>query len=603
MSQEYKSFRDRVFSAFHSLAKDNPAFEDAQMLVGASESNVTLQKQDILKSIDTDWIDAIESALPYLDTVIRFPTVAIEDIEEVLPLEISRHVNDRSVKHLAQHTNLIQDIKGEDIIPQKILNVYRDETYLTYENKFVNTLLARLAAFVDRRYRVLIGGSGIERKYKFDYVTEFEHTAEKDGAKNTAKINLNIELTAPIGGLGDDMPQDINEKYESALERITRINQAITAYQSSVFAEKLGRAYIRPPVIRTNAILKNKDMKECLKLWEYIESFEKVGYSVKNSAESQMASADYVSDLYSTVALQYVQFYNGVTGNEDNRILARKQTFDVDPEFVADISEEDISDYMLYDSEYRKKVPVSRLMNTRKRRSEDEKKIALAINAALKAQAYLDERRREEEERRRREEEERKRLEELERLRREEEEARRIAEEEEARRLEAERRRQEQEARRLAEEERLRREEEARIEAERLRLIAEAEEKERLLREAELFKEEERLARVRASEIFMPDDGDLTGRYPLCPYTRRQYLDLGRKPKKRVKQDIGIMANYRDLYKEIAERMSNTEITPEELEEINSLTEQAHGIELRFVGSEKWKMILKLHSEIGNSDD
>ncbi len=593
MNQEYELFRDKVFSAMHALARENDIFSDAQMLVGSAEAEATLSKQNVLKSIETDWIDVIEAALPYLDKVIRNPSVAIEDVEEVLPVEVSRHINDRSVKHLAQHTNYILDIKDDEVIPQKILNVYRDETYLTYENKFVNTLLARLSAFVDKRYRALVGGRGTERKYKLDYSTDFEHHPSEDGGRNSARINLSIELTSPLNEEISESTVDINEKYDRALERIDRINRAVTSYLSSTFAQKLGRAYIRPPVIRTNAILKNKDMKECLKLWEYIESYDKIGYSIQSDAEAELPSGDYVRDLYSTVALQYVNFYNGVAESDSNRLLSKKQLSDTGPEFSASVPEEDFNDYKVYDSEYKKMVPVSRLIANPPKLSKDEKRIAAAITAALEADAILTAKRRAEEEARRLAEAEARRLAEEEAKRLAEEEAKRIAEEE-AERLAA------LEAARAAEEaERLAALEAARAERERLAREKFESERERMLREAILYAER-MAAQDRAAWKYAPEDGDFTGCHPLCPFKWSEYSLFPRKKKKQIKLNMDTVAQYRDVQREIAslEKLSNRVLADERKTELLMLCEE---IRSGLPSTDGWRDILKYHDSDNKS--
>ncbi len=585
MNQEYMEFRDKVFSSMHALAKENEIFADAQMLLGSADTQASLSKQDILKSIDTDWIDIIEETMPHLDTVIRNPSVAIENVEEVLPVEVSRHINDRSVKHLAQHTNYILDIKDDEIIPQKILNVYRDETYLTYENKFVNTLLARLSAFVDKRYRALVGGRGTERKYKLDYSTDFEHHPSDDGGRNSARINLSIELTSPLNREISESTVDINEKYDMALARIERINRTVTSYLSSTFAEKLGRAYIRPPVIRTNVILKNKDMKECLRLWEYIEGYDKIGYSIQSDVEGELPSSDYVHDLYSTVALQYVNFYNGVAESDSNRMLSKKQIFDSDAEFAADIPEADFNDYMVYDSEYKRMVPVSRLIANPPKFSKDEKRIATEIDIALEADRILTERRRAEEEARRRDAEEAKRRADEEARRLAEEEARRAAEKEAYRLSVLEARRAAEEAARIAEEEA----------AERLRIRAEREkyenERARMLREAVLYAER-MMARDRAAWKYAPEDGDFTGCHPICPYKWSEYSMFSRKKKKQIKLTMDIVARYRDAQKEIAS-LSDGVLANQRKEELILLCDE---IRSELPQKDGWLDILKYHT-------
>lgn len=444
MNNNYEQFRAKVFSAMQGLADECPDFADAQMLVAASDVTASLKRSTVHKNIDTEWVDRIEETLPYLDLIVRNPTIMIEDVDEILPVELSRNISEKTIKHLAQHTNMILTITEKDeVIPQKLLNVYHEETLLTYENKFINTLLARLSAFVDKRYKLLRGGYGTERNYQLRYSTEFEHYPSEYGGRNLAKVKLSIDLNSPISSEATEAEAEANERYLLTLARIQKISNAIMAYMSSSYVRSLGRNYIRPPVIRTNAILKNKNMRACLNLWEYIEGFDKAGFSFVNDEYTEMPSDNYISDLYSSVALQYTDFYNGVAENpEDNRLLANRRLAEVYPDFDSGFDVEELEDYQVYDSEYKKTVPVSRLMNNRKKLSEDEKRLRIAIIVALKADEALNaeeleqemEERRLAREKRLAEEEARRRAEEEARLRAEEE-AKRLAEEEEARRL------------------------------------------------------------------------------------------------------------------------------------------------------------------------
>ena len=427
MNRIYDDIKNKALSAMRALAKDCPSYADAKMLIASSETAVSLKRNKVHKKIDSEWIERIEATIPYIDVIVRNPSIMIEDVDEVLPVEVSRHITEKSIKHLAQHTNLILDVKDDEITPSKILNVYHDETLLTYENKFVNTLIARLSAFVDKRYKALMGGSGTEANYKFDYQTEFEHFTSVDEGRNSARINLRIELTSPLGAEISESDIELNESYKDLLERVRRISNTITSFQSSAFVQSLKRNYIRPPVIRTNAILKNKNMKECLNLWEYIETFDKVGYSFIGDEYKEMPSDDFVASLHSPVALEYTTFYHGVVeGEEEKRLLSEKHLFETFPEFDDELNNEELEDYQVYDSEYKKTVPVSRLMNNRKKLSEDEKRIRDAIVVALRVDEILNaeemakeaEARRLAREARIREEEERKRLEEEERARR-----------------------------------------------------------------------------------------------------------------------------------------------------------------------------------------
>ena len=357
---------------------------------------------------------------------------------------------------------------------------------------------------------------------------------------------------------------EANERYIEALARIQRIHEAVTAYMSSPYVRALGRNYIRPPVIRTNAILKNKNMRVCLNLWEYLESFDKAGFSVVTDEYTEMPSDNYISDLYSSVALQYTDFYNGVAENpENNRLLANRRLSEVYPDFNPDFDIEELDDYQVYDSEYKKLVPVSRLANNRKKLSEDEQRIRQAMIIALKADEILLNQELEREAEERRLAEERRRAEEEAIRRAAEEEARRLAEEE-ARRLA------EEEAKRLAEIEEAKRlaEEEARRLAEEERRLAEQAREDSLaaLNRMQL----EKLDFLYSDSEYSAEDCDKV----VIPYTRQQYLDMPRKKKKTVQMNVKYLNDYRDTWKALNEMMSKDTSNPHVVERIELLENQ-----------------------------
>ena len=161
------TFRRKAYAHLKQLADESPAYDDAKMLVASADTVASLKNNTVWRTIDTEWIEKIEQAIPYLDAFIRSPGIAIQENEEVLPVELTKKVSEKSIRYLAQHTNHILKIEDEDVTPSKLLNIFRDETLLTYENKFINTLLIRLIAFIDKRYAVLEGTCGIEKNYVF----------------------------------------------------------------------------------------------------------------------------------------------------------------------------------------------------------------------------------------------------------------------------------------------------------------------------------------------------------------------------------------------------------------------------------------------------
>ena len=148
MNKKYEELRTKAYAALRALARECEEYSEAQMLVGSAGAEASLRRQTVRRSIDAEWVERIEAAMPSLDAIIRRPTVAIEDVEEILPIELTRRVSEKSVKHLARHTDMILKVEGDEVTPSRLLNVFREETLLTYENRFINTLLHRLSAFL-----------------------------------------------------------------------------------------------------------------------------------------------------------------------------------------------------------------------------------------------------------------------------------------------------------------------------------------------------------------------------------------------------------------------------------------------------------------------
>ena len=92
-------------------------------------------KTDYYKDANSfEWLDIFEKLLPYIEKILRNPKRFITTEEEIVKIESAKKVGVETVKHLAKHTNFIQDLdeKTGDVIPAKLLNVLKEETFNTY---------------------------------------------------------------------------------------------------------------------------------------------------------------------------------------------------------------------------------------------------------------------------------------------------------------------------------------------------------------------------------------------------------------------------------------------------------------------------------------
>lgn len=403
------------------IRRDVDVFASVEDMIRRGSGEISMKRQMMRKTLDATWIKVIEDCIIPLDNVIRKPRRFIEENEAVLPIELSRNITSRSMRHLAQHTDYISKIEGDTITPSKILNVFRDETVQTYENRFVNTLINRLYIFVSRRYDAIRENGRASATSVLSYETKFE-TASVRG-----KISLNMEIAASSEVEG--AKKDSHEESE-LWERLEHLKQVVSAYATSPFVQMMGKNYVRPPIMHTNAINKNRDLRQCVALWEFIESYEGAGYelSVKDTAE-KMDDA-YLDEMLSALAVQYCVFrYNMSAEITDEMILSETEDGEpFVPKFLDNLEEYESDDFNVHDTSYKKYMAINQL-NSKRKLTVGEWRIRRAIDVALKADRILELKRISDElERRRREEEELARAkmeqEETARLEREAEEAR-----------------------------------------------------------------------------------------------------------------------------------------------------------------------------------
>lgn len=552
--ESFKEVFDDTMFFITELVSSYDFYPEIINMIAEGAAKVSLRKRYLLKAIDEQWVAAIEDCLMAIDSLIRNPFRFIEETDKVLPIEMSKNITSRSIRHLAQHSDYINKVEGDMIIPSKILNVYRDETIFTYENKFINTLIHKLYLFVNKRYITA-------KKYGRDEkVTSLNFTSDFVNGGIKGKFSFGIELS--------EQPEE-NAKLKNSVyttdiwKRVEHLNEVVTAYMTSEFCKTMGQNFIRPPVMHTNAMTKNRYLRQCLALYQFIEGYENVGYNMVVEETAEDLDEAYVKELYSMLAIQYLIFRSkiGEITDEERSLSEYKTNTPLQPKFDTEIKEISSDEYNINDSLYQKLVSVTKAAG-KKKLSASELEIRTAIEASLGAEETLKEIDRAIAEAKRRQEEEAARLKAEEEAKRkaEEEEARLQAEEEARRKVEEEiRLKAEEEARKLAEEEakrkaeeeaRLRAEEEARRKAEEEIITAAkraaeeaarilAEEKKRRAAELRALREK-KYSRKKGKELTPSPKADekITRNDGEGP-SETVNKNIGRKKKKQIKKTLG----------------------------------------------------------------
>ena len=231
-------------------------------------STLAVKREYELSEYDYEWLEMIEEVLPYLDNILRNPKRFIINEEEIVKVELARKVTVESVFHLTQHTNLIQDIdeKKGDVKPSKILNINKEESLDTYENRFVYTLIHNLRTFFEKRVEATGDSSSYMDKKDLTYVAN-----TKVGSED---VRVSLRICSLDKNIKETKPSDSGLTY---VERLKKVQVQLDGFNGTELIQTLNKLHVAPvrsPIKKTNVILKNPNFKKAEELWNYIQSFE-----------------------------------------------------------------------------------------------------------------------------------------------------------------------------------------------------------------------------------------------------------------------------------------------------------------------------------------
>lgn len=256
--------------------------DETQMFLEKIESNMELDTELEKITEDLEWIEIMENTVPYLDNILRNPNRFIINEEEIVKIELARKITVESIKHLSKNTNLIQDFdkKTGDVRPSKILNINKEESYDTYENRFIYSLIQNMKFFISRKKKAIELRMAISEKNnkKIDY----KGTSIVNNEQIAISLNLNTNL------IGRKQNSSSN-----ALQRIEKLEQKIadlTCSEVYKIIDKKHMTLVTSPIKKTNVILKNVNFQYAVKLWNYMQE------NIDDKSKHIMDKQDYSND-------------------------------------------------------------------------------------------------------------------------------------------------------------------------------------------------------------------------------------------------------------------------------------------------------------------
>lgn len=309
----YKQYAHKIVS----VLKNEEFYEQFKKRVDKGSSSFKLAKKRLLQDISIDWIATIEDVLPNLDTIVRNPRKFIVQEEDIVDVSLARSISTESVKFLAQHTNMISKVDKDGMVtPSKILNITKEESFEIYENRFIYTLLLKLKDFVTMRYDKIKKASATQDVLELDVESRFNLPSKKV-----------IFRTEYFAQLSFDEVMRLDSETLTKIERVAKIDRIISDFLSSAFAKSMrNSAPVRPPIMRTNVILKEPNFKKALTLWQFIETYNATGgFSTSDEVEDYDIKSDSVEDLKNMVTLNTMLFESMYEQHETDMDMEDKE--------------------------------------------------------------------------------------------------------------------------------------------------------------------------------------------------------------------------------------------------------------------------------------
>lgn len=313
-------------------------------MIQAGDNTLEQKNRVLHKVVDERWLTVVEEGIESIFNIVDKPRRFIATSEEVVPVALAKKITADSVRHLSQNTQFIASNEAGEIQPTRILNVTTEESYDLYENRFVYHLIQRLFAFVDKRTDIIFWSTGDETCNVMSMESKIDDAYEE--------ISYKVEMTIKNRQSYVENDTDNMELFK----RIDRVRRMSRTLRASSFCDIMnGCAKVRSPIQRTNLMMKDPDYRACYKLWQFIEGYDEVGYTIEEQDSALQFDEEYLLQMYINMITNYTVFKSLLESDPRKMSeLATEKREPVKPKFIKKIEEQIVEDRNIEDVEIRK---------------------------------------------------------------------------------------------------------------------------------------------------------------------------------------------------------------------------------------------------------
>lgn len=230
-------------------------------------------------------IQKIKKSLPSLKRIFEKPIISLKDVEEVMPVENTRIINQKTFLHLANHSQNVANITKRGIKPRKLLTTLNEDNYGIYENMVFCKTIDAILTYVRKNRRMLENVLYASDMMEFNVLEKMNH------------MNFFLALGKLQTGYMRDFKQYLSLS-RRLLHELAHIERTLKArLNKPVYRKNKGRNK-KLRLKKTNIFLKQKDYRQTFKIYKFMRS-----KPIEDPSQPTTADTDTLRENY----LRYVQ--------------------------------------------------------------------------------------------------------------------------------------------------------------------------------------------------------------------------------------------------------------------------------------------------------
>ena len=339
----YQKFTKSVIRALGST----DFYEFFMDAISKAENEFQFSNRKLEKTVDISWVDAVEERLQAFQNIISNPRNIIREDELIVNVANARKAGADVVRHLSQHASLVErfDEHTGDVRPSHLMQKYREDSIALYENRLVFTTMENAFQFVKIRHDALFSAMG----------DEFGAKLKVDSTMQSATEMVHMDMFLHIKEI--DSVLDTDDKNRDVFERISRAYRVLGVMMNTQFAQQMAKLpRVKGTVTKTNVLKKNPNYRKVLELFEFLHSYEDIGYTIRVVEQNPEINETFQRDIFHNILFNYMILKGYLEDEKDRRTPApvKSRQRALKPKFIKEIIEELTEDYDLPDIEIRK---------------------------------------------------------------------------------------------------------------------------------------------------------------------------------------------------------------------------------------------------------